>query len=74
MTIPTYDSTWLDKAGIRQYERDQALGTGGGPAWWSDTHHHNPDCGCHLAAYCRGCNTCMNCDRCYCYDTMDLAW
>lgn len=61
-----YDSTWLDGYGTRHYRRNQALGTGGGAAEWSDEVDCNPICGCSLSAKCRGCGVCMTCDGCYC--------
>jgi hypothetical protein len=73
-TGEVYDTTWLGADGTRCYQRNEALGTGGGPATWSDRHYRNGYCGCHLAAFCCGCNACMNCDGCRCHETMDLVW
>jgi hypothetical protein len=61
-----YDTTWTDGYGTTHYQRNQAQGTAGGPAQWSDEHDANPVCGCHLASKCRGCGVCMSCDGCYC--------
>jgi hypothetical protein len=61
-----YDSNYVDRHGTEHYSRSRALGTGGGPAFWSSEHDCNPICGCHLSAKCTGCNVCMDCDGCYC--------
>lgn len=63
-----YDSAYTDSEGETYYTRDNAQGTGGGPARWSSSHDCNPVCGCHLSAKCCGCQVCMNCDGCYCYE------
>ena len=65
---PTYDHSHIDAAGTTHYTRNSALGTGGGPARWSDEHDCNPICGCHLEAKCLGCGVCMTCDGCYCHE------
>jgi hypothetical protein len=61
-----YDSSYTDSDGVTHYTRNQARGTGGGPAQWSSEHDCNPICGCHLASKCTGCGVCMWCDGCYC--------
>lgn len=60
------DPVSTDSDGTRHYTRDRARGTAGGPAQWSSEHDCNPICGCHLAAKCRNCNCCLECEGCYC--------
>ncbi len=63
-----YDTKYTDTDGVEHYVRNSAKGTGGGPARWSSEHDCNPIGGCHLSAKCTGCNACMNCDGCYCFE------
>lgn len=71
----THDVSWIDTHGICHYRRNQACGTAGGPAEWSDLYDVNEICGHHLASKCLGCSCCLSCDGCYCESvTSGFSW